>query len=174
MNNIPSNEAQQELMDIDHGGKTKVSVPFTKKVYKIGYLKPYTTEKVTSVMLKGDAGLPDEASEEEFMKLMSKKSKVLAKIASIIILNNFFKIKLFHAIHWRWLHYVKQYDYGQLMPIIMEGKKKIPVIPYAMSMGLSVTMMETMKNLTKKEAKQFHLELMQAQEALSEKSTLGQ
>lgn len=43
-----------------------------------------------------------------------------------------------------------------------------------MSMGLSVTMMETMKNLTKKEAKQFHLELMQAQEALSEKSTLGQ
>lgn len=174
MNDIPSKEIQQELLDIDHDGKTKVFIPFAKKAYNIGYLKPYTTERVTSVMLKDDAGLPEDASEEDFMNLMSKKSKILTKIASLIILNNFFKIKLFFSLHWRWLYYMKQYDYGQLMPIIMEGKKKIPVIPYAMGMGLSVTMMETMKNLTKKEAKQFHRELIQAQEALSEKNTLGQ
>ena len=161
-------------MDIDQKALTPVKVPFRNKVFKIGYLKPFTTECVTRLMLQKDSSLAEDASEEDVLQTMSIKSKLMAQMASYIILNNFFKIKLLHPLFWRWLHYIKGYDYGQLFPIIAEGKKKIPVFQYAMGMALGAMMKETMKNLTRKEAEQFHQELMSAQGALSEKNTLGQ
>lgn len=54
---------------------------------------------------------------------MSKRSKVLHKVAAYIILNNWYKIVLFHPIVWRWMYYVNEYTSDQLLPIIIEGKK---------------------------------------------------
>lgn len=169
-----SKEVQKELLDIDHDGKSSVHIPFAHKVIKMGYIRPYTAERITKVLLEEDGIIQDDATEEEVLKSISGKSKILAKISSIAILNGFFMINLFHWAYWRWLYYVKEYTYAQLFPIILEAKKKIPVAEYALSMGLAATMMETTKIMTRKEAKQYQQELMRAQEVLSEKNTPGQ
>lgn len=174
VNDEPNRDIQIELMDADQKGRTEVAVPFSKKVYKIGYMKPYTTECITKQMLRDDISLAEDVEEVYFLETMKKKSKTMAKLASYIILNNFFLIKLMHPIYWRWLYYIKSYDYGQLLPLIEEGKKKIPLAQYLMGMMYGATMMVTMKQLTSKEAKQFHQELMSGQGVLLEKSSPGQ
>jgi len=167
----PTKAAQKELLSIDQNLPTRVQIPRTRKEYNITWLKPYTTNKVSQAFLENEA--PSEMDSKEVVKFMATKVKIVAKIASYVILNNFWTIKFFHAIHWRWLFYVKQYDFEQLQPIIMEGKKKMGVEGYYVSMVLAATMMDTMRTMTKVEAEQYLQELTSAQKPLLEKSTLG-
>ena len=167
----PTKEAQKELISIDQNLPTKVEIPRTKNSYQITWLKPYTTNKVSQVFLENEA--PTEMDSKEVIKFMATKVKIVAKIASYIILNNFWTIKFFHAIHWRWLFYIKQYDFDQLQPIVLEGKKKMAVEGYYMSMVLSAMMMDTIRTMTKTEAEQYLQELTSAQKQPLVKNTLG-
>ena len=167
----PSKEAQKELISIDQDLPTKVKIPRTRKEYGITWLKPFTTNKVSQAFLENEA--PSEMDSKEVVKFMATKVKIVAKIASYIILNNFWTIKLFHAIHWRWLFYVRQYDFDQLQPIIIEGKKKMGVEGYYVSMVLAATMMDTMRMMTKVEAEQYLQDLSSAQKQPLARNTLG-
>lgn len=167
-----SKEAQSDLMDIDESKSSIVDIPRSKDVFKIGYMKPYTTDRLSREFIKNEVSkeLKDGIATADFM---STKMKAIHKFSSYIILNSFWKIIFFHPIMWRWLYYVKQYDYSQLLPIVAEGKKKMDSDSYYVSMVLAMTMMTTMKNLTKKEAEQYQAELTSAQDRPSEKNTLG-
>jgi len=149
----PSKSAQKELISIDQNLPTKVEIPRTKKSYQITWMKPYTTNKISQTFL--DNEIPKDIEAKDLVKFMATKIKVPAKVASYVILNNFWTIKFFHAIHWRWLFYVKQYDFEQLQPIIAEGKKKMAEIGFYMSMGFSAMMMDTLMTMTKTEAGQY-------------------
>ena len=168
----PSKEAQQELISIDQNLPSIVEIPRSKKKYKITWLKPYTTNRVSQSFLENE--VPEELKDgADTVKFMAKKVKVVSIIASYVILNNFWTIKFFHGLHWRWLFYVKQYDYEQLLPIIVEGKKKMGVQGYYVSMALAATMMDTLRMMMKTEAEQYLAELSSAQNQPSERSTLG-
>lgn len=170
-----SKEAQLELESIDKNRKTEVLVPRTNKKYKIGWLRPDTTDRISRMILNNEisdelAVAPEPKKMAEFM---SKKIPVAAKMASIIILNSFWKNTFFHWIHWRWLYYFKQYDFDQLSAIVVAGKKKMDAGGYYVIMALSASMMDTMRTMTKKEASEYLAELSSAISQPSEKSTLG-
>lgn len=162
---------ERELMDLNDDSVTVVPIAHTNTKVKIGWIKPYATEQLTKKMIESD--LLTSTHENDVVKLLGKKSKITAQALSYLILNNFFKIKLFHWIHWRWLYYVKEFTYEQMLPIIIEAKKKIAVEEYALLMGVLGMMMESQKTLTKTEARQFHQELLLEQERHSEKNTRG-
>ena len=168
----PTNAEEQELLDINSCSKSVVRIPNTKSFYKIGWLKPYTSERFTEVIVRSETEVP--ISDIEALNQMSIKSKVPSKAASIIILNGYFKIRLLYPILWRYLYFVKEYTYEQLFPIILEGKKKIPLEGYSLDMALLGMMKETKMTMTRKEAKQYQAELLSAQEAPLEKNILGQ
>ena len=163
----PSIQDEKELMDINDDAKTIVEIPRSKKKYKIGYLKSYCTEKVTKIILNAEPETPN--SELTALSEMSKRSKVLHKVAAYIILNNWYKIVLFHPIVWRWMYYVNEYTSDQLLPIIIEGKKKIQVQAFSLGMAFSGMIMETTKTMTTKEAKAYQAELLSALGQNSEK-----
>jgi len=162
----PTVQDEKELMDINDDAKTIVEIPRSKKKYKIGYLKPYTQERFTKLILESEP----EKGDTEFSVLtdIKKRSRLHHKSAAVIILNSWFKIKLLYPLLWRWLFFVMEYESDQLVPIILEGKKKIQVEGYWRSMALLSMMMETKKEMTMKEAKAFHQELSLAYAQSSE------
>lgn len=164
--------AQQELLSVDQNLKTEVRIPRSKKKYKIGWLKPYTTNRVSAIFLENEA--PEDIKDGDLIQFMATKSKLVAKMASLIVLNDFWKIKFWHPVLWRWMFYFKQYSYEQLQPIIIEGKKKMPVQGFYISMALASSMMDTARTMMKEEAQQYLRELSSAPDQHSGKSTLGQ
>ena len=149
----PSKAAQQELLSMDQNLPTKVSIPRSKATYNITWMKPYTSSKISQIILENE--IPEDMDSKELIKFMAKKIKVIAKGASYVILNNFWTIKFFHAIHWRWLFYIKQYDFEQLQPIVLEGKKKMAEMGFYSSMMLLVMTMDTIKTMTKMEVERY-------------------
>lgn len=168
-----SKEAQNELLSIDANGYSEVAIPRTGKVYKIRWLRPDTTNRISRDILRSDvsAGMKNVA---QTVETMGRKTKLLSQLTSYIILNDFWKNTLIHWLHWRYLYYVRQYDFNQLFVVVLEGKKKIPVNGYYTSMVFLVSMMDTMRTMTHKEAEQYLQELSSATKQPSEKSSDGQ
>lgn len=164
----PTLEEQKELLDIEEDRKSLVDIPGRKPV-KIGYLKPGTNVRITRLMFRYGKEANGIEGDLAALRQMSENSATLHKIASYALLNNFFKIKLFHWIKWRWLYYVQEWTFDQLLPIIIESKKKVPAGEYIWGITLAATMMETTMTMTGKEAEQYRQELLLAQEQLSEK-----
>jgi len=169
----PTVEDQQELLSIDQGGYTVVKIKKTRDSYKIGWQKPYTTNRYSVEYLKAE--VPKEVTDLQGIgKYTIKKYKLVYKLASYVILNNFWTIKFFHWFYWRWLLYVKQYDNDQLLDVIIEGKKKMTASAYCEIMGFSSMILETTMRMTKQEAEQWRVELLSAYGQPSEKSILTQ
>ena len=86
---MPSLEDEQLLNEVMEDSVTEVAIKGTKKKYKIGWLKKGTMRKMTSVALE-----------------KGKDDTLSAKTAALIVLNNYWKIKCFYPILWRWFFYV--------------------------------------------------------------------
>ena len=164
-------EDEQELMDINDDAVSTITLPHSGKKVKIGYLKPYCTERVTRKLLKSDNLTIKK--EIDAVNLLRKKSKLSSQIVALILLNNFFKIKFFYPLYWRWLYYVKEYTYDEMFPIVLLAKKKTGLDQFGLLISVAATIMETQMMLTTKQAKQFRQELLSAQEVLSGNDTRG-
>jgi hypothetical protein len=116
---------------------------------KIGWLKRGALRKFTSVMIDGKTDAKSE-------------SQVSCKLAAIVVLNGFFKIKLFYPLLWRWYYYIKQYDDSVLLPIIEMGKKKVQLTEYYSIMMLAQGLKDTHQTMTREEASRILQELSSA------------
>lgn len=167
----PSAKDEQELLDINEDRTTLAKI--LNKSYKIKYLKPYTTEKVTRILVEARVAISDEMTEMEALKAMEERSRSIHKCAAYIILNRTFKIWLLHGILWRYFYFIKEYDYKDLMEVVETGKKKIRLLEFlAVTVSLE-TMKETKMMMTRREAKPFLQELFQEYGQASEKRTDG-
>ena len=165
----PSLIDEQELMDINDDAV--ISVPIGGKNIEIGYIKPYTCERITALLVKSDIKTSREIKTEfEGLELMKENSKRLHQFAAYGILNNFFKIKLWHWIKWRWMYYIDEINYNDLMLLTSIIKKKVPLAQYMTAMGLAGTIRETVMTMTKTQAQQYRQELLSVQERLSEQA----
>lgn len=153
----PTIQDEKELMDINDDAKTIVEIPRSKKKYKIGYMKPFSQERFTKYILEAEPETPN--SELTVLTDIKKRSRLQHKAASIVILNNWFKVVLFHWITWRWLFFIKEYTADQLYPIISEGKKKIQLETYSINMVYLALMMESTKLMTTIEARAYQAAL---------------
>lgn len=137
----PSESSQNLLDAIMDDTPSIVSIPNTKKKYKVRWLKKGTQRKFTHIM-----------SEEK------DSTKISSKCAAVIILNDFWKIKFIYPLLWRWFYYFKQYNDAQLIPIIAEGKKKVPAEAFWTNITLLTGMKDTMMTMTKEEVERIRQE----------------
>ena len=143
----PNIKDQQELISIDNNEVTEVLIPGTKDKVKVGWMKPYTLERSSKLILK---------KERELEKY---EPKLLSKLASLYILNGV-KIFFLHPLYWRYLYYIKGYRYDQLIPIIETAKKKVPVEAYIKAIILASGMKTTLMGMTQEEAKSIQAGLL--------------
>ena len=148
----PELDIQNEYLKFCYKEKSVLKLGEGKKPVKIGWQLPYTIDMTTKYTLEVELEAPQ--TENEKLLYAKKKHKLAAKASSCIILNNFFKIKLFHWFHWRWLYYVRQYNDLQFAMIIFEGQKKSPVEAFLTGMQFLTMGKTTMMTMTKEEAGQ--------------------
>lgn len=164
----PSEAAEKELISIKNHRKTIVNIPGTSESVKIGWLKKGAMMKFTEIILFSKYS-EDMDDTKDVLKSIHSQSSLLYQVCAAIILNNFWKIKFFYWIYWRYLCYWKEYSYDQLEPIIEEAKKKVPVESYYKSMVSLIQMKTTIVTMTKKEAEQFLQDALLEQRQRSEK-----
>ena len=165
-------KARQELNDITGDTPAIVEIPGTKKSVKIYGVKPYTLEKITQLWIERDVNaVPEDGAST--LKSMCSEPYFAVREALYFVLNSWWKINLFHKFLTFWWGKVKGYTDEQMMPIILEGKKKLPLTAHWMIMAYSADMRTDMMKMTKTEAEQFRAELLSVASQLSSKSSLA-
>lgn len=149
---------------------TEVEIPGTKKRVHLRGVKPYTLEKITELWLKRDSmSIPEDSAST--LKSMCSEPYFAIREALYFVLNSWWKINLFHRFLTFWWSKVKGYTDEQMLPIILEGKKKLPLTAHWTIMAYSADMRTDMVKMTKTEAEQFRAELLSAASRLSSKNS---
>ena len=162
--------ARLGLDEITNNTPTEVQIPHTKKVVKLRGVKPFTQEKITQLWLKRDSmAVPEDAAST--LKSLCSEPYFAVKEALYLVLNDAIKIFFFHRILTWWWGVIKGYTDEQMLPIIIEGKKKVQLTAHWMIMAYSADMRTDMIKMTKKEAEQYRAELLSAAKQLSLKSS---
>ena len=130
---LPSRQDEQLLDSVITNSPTIVTVRGRK--FSIRWMRAATIRKVTEIMNRD--GNDDRAT---------------CQCVAAFVLNDFWKMKFFWWILWRWMFYVRQYGDGELQPVIEEAKKKIPLREYLEATMYLTAMKDTMMQMTKKEA----------------------
>lgn len=165
----PDKKARRESTENALDIPTAVAIPGTKRKVKISGIKPYTLERLTLLWQERDANIPDNSSDT--LKSMCIDPYFAVKQAVLFVLNNYWKIRLFYPIMWRIWGKWRGYTDAQMMPIIIEGKKKIPLTAHWTVMAFTADMRTDWMNLTKKEAEQYQAERLLAANQLLSKSS---
>ena len=141
----PTLDIQRELDLLVENTPTEVAIPYTNKVYKIGWMHNKTIRKITELL----NSKPRNARDEDL---------VLSKAMALIVLNGYWRIRLFYPILWRWYAYVKQYHDYQILPIIETAKKIAPQIPYYLSMTYLTGLKDSLATMSREEVERMHRE----------------
>ena len=145
--NQPDIKDQENLLSVNRNELTEVVIPGTKDTVRVGWIKPYTLERVTRLILQNEGG-----GEECDPKLM-------AKLSSLFVLNGM-SIFFLHPFYWRYLYYIKGYRFDQLLPIIKTAKKKVPIDAYVKAIILASGLKTTSMSMTKEEIESIQAELL--------------
>lgn len=128
----PTRGDERKLQEVRTNAKSVIQ--WGKIKFRIGWMRPYTLERITGLVLNGN------------------EHKIPAKVSALVLLNGFFLIHLFYPFLWRWLyHYVPS---EVLSEIIAEGKKKEASLTqdYWTCIILATAMRDSKQNLKKEEA----------------------
>ena len=165
----PDAEARREYMELEHDIPTEVQIIGTKRTVKLRGMKPYTIERLTMLWMEREMAELD--STAKTLKSMCSDPYFSIKEACLMVLNSYWKIRLFYPIMWRWWAYVRQYTESQVTSIIVEGKKKLPLMPHWRNMAYSTDMRTDWMKQTAKEAEQYQAELLSVAKQLSSKNS---
>lgn len=145
----PTEEQEREEASIVRNAPSIVKL--RDKDVKIYWMHNETKAKITDIFL-------EEVPESE-------ERKVLNKAAAAILLdgpNCYWTLSflggLIWKIKWRWMYYVKGYSDTELLPIIAEGKKKIPLAAFLSATMLLTEMKDTMMMMSRREVRRFQAE----------------
>lgn len=164
-------QARQEYHEVVFDKPTRVSIPGTRKVVSLRGVKPYTLERLTQLWLERDlSSVPEDSAST--LKSLCKEPYFTVKEALLFVLNDYWKIRLFHRFLSWWWGKVKGYTDEQMLPIILEGKKKVPLTAHWTNMAYSVDMRTDWVKMTRMEAEQYRAELLSVAKQLSSRSSL--
>lgn len=167
----PDKIARREYAEIVSNLPAQVTIPGTKKVVTIKGVHPYTLERLTQLWVEREMNLPESSSDT--LKDACIDPYFAVREALLFVLNDYWKIKFFYKPLCWWWGKVKGYTDEQMLPIILEGKKKLPLTAHWMIMAYSSDMRMDAVKMTKMEAEQFRAELLSAAKQLSSKSSLA-
>ena len=168
----PDLKARRDYGEIAFDIPTVVPIPGTSKKVTLTGMHPYTIERLTQLWLERDlqTALSDSS---DTLKSMCTDPYFAVKEALLFVLNGYWKIKLFFPFLSWWWGKVKGYTEEQMLPIILEGKKKVPLTAHWSNMAYSVDMRSDWMKMTKAEAEQYRAELLLVAKQLSSKSFLA-
>ena len=161
----PTLESKKQYNDIVNDAPTIVRIG--KRTFKLHWLKPYTLERLTSVWLERDLASASIDEAKDVARDMLKEPYFAFKEAALMLLNHDIKIRLFYPVLWRWLAH--KYSEEQIVRIVLEGKKKLPVMAHYETMAYSLDMRTDVIKMTKMEAEQYQAELHSVARQLSSK-----
>ena len=165
-----STQAQQEYNRMVWDIPTRVHIPGTRRYVSLTGVHPYTLERLTRLwMEREDARVPDNSSET--LKSLCKEPYFTIKEAVIFTLNSWWKLHLVYPFKWRIWADLRGYTEEQMMPIIQEGKKKLPLTAHWTNMAFSGDMRTDWMKMTTKEAEQYRAELLSEVKRLSLKNS---
>lgn len=165
-----STQAQQDYDQIFWDIPTRVHIPGTNRYVAMRGVRPYTLERLTRLWLERDAAkAPEDAPET--LKSLCTEPYFAVKEAVIFALNSWWKLIFIYPFKWRIWAYLRGYTEEQMMPLIQEGKKKLPLTAHWTNMAFSVDMRTDWVRMTNKEAEQYRAELLLEAKRLSSKST---
>lgn len=165
----PISDARREYTDIVNDIPTTVAIPGTKKSVKVTGMKPYTIERLTELWCSRDMTIKEDSSET--LRDLCKEPYFAVKEACLFVLNGYWRIRLLFPLMWRIWGKLRGYTEAQMLPIIMEGKKKLPLTAHWTNMAYSVDMRNDWMKLTSKEAEQYRAELLSVANRLSAKNS---
>ena len=154
----PTLAQRKEYLDIVNDSVSVVPIKGTKRSVRLRWMKPYTMERITKVWIERDLASAKVEKGSDVLKDLAKEPYFAFKEAALMILNHDIKIRLFYGIYWRWLAF--RYNETQMVDIISEGKKKLPLMAHFDTMAYSMDMRTDMMTMTKKEAEQYRAELL--------------
>ena len=131
----PKVEAQREYASLRDNDTSVVYV--RKKKYKLHWLKKGQIAKLGRILLEQAKDEPDKEGVQSTNALLELVSsgKNACKAAAIYLLDGYWKLKFGYWLLWRWFYYIRQYDDEELLELLSEGKKKVPLEQF-----LAVTM----------------------------------
>lgn len=163
-------QARQDYHEVIFDKPTIVTIPGTKKKVSLRGVKPYTLERLTRLWLeREESSAPTDSAST--LRSMCMEPYFTVKEALLFVLNDYWKIRLFHPFLSWWWGKVKGYTEDQMSPIILEGKKKLPLTAHWTNMAYSVDMRTDWVKMTKKEAEEYRAELLSVANHLSSRST---
>lgn len=154
----PTLEQRKEYLDIVENSVSIVPIKGTKRSVRLRWMKPYTMERITKVWIERDLASAKVEKGSDVLKDLAKEPYFAFKEAALMILNHDIKIRLFYGIYWRWLAF--RYNEAQIVDVIVEGKKKLPLMAHFKTMAYSMDMRTDTMTMTKKEAEQYRAELL--------------
>lgn len=166
----PDKKSRRKKDEIEWDIPSYVSIPGTRRVLKMRGMKPYTMERLTALWVERE-DMSELKNTSDTLKSMCREPYFTIKEAVLMWLNSVWKITLFFPIIWRWWAYVREYTEEQMMEIIQEGKKKIPLTAHWTNMAFSADMRTDWKKLTQKEAEEYRAELLSVASRLSSRSS---
>ena len=148
----PNDISQQKLNDVLEDGVDVVEI--RGKKFRIGWLKKGVIRKLTNEVLT-----------------CKHEDELSARCASLVILNGYWKIKLFHWIYWRYLW--RKYNDDDLFDITLIAKKKadLQTQAYLRNTIYLIGMKDTIMTMTRKEAERTLQELKLEQHSATGKNT---
>lgn len=168
----PDIKARREYFDnVVEDIPEKVRIPGTGKTVRVTGMKPYTMRRLTRLWLERDDMESAKEDSSETMRSLCREPYFAAKEAALIVLNGYWKIRLFWPFLWRWWALWRGWTESQYTPIIAAGKKKVPLTAHWTNMAFSVDMRTDWMTMTRKEAELYRAELLSAASQLSSRST---
>lgn len=120
----PSLAARQAVMSIMNDIPTEVIIPGTRHKVKLRFLRDCTVDKVTNLLLQREEQEETAEGAEALMRSAAKHPYLNLKIAVCYVLNDYWKLRLFFPLVWRWWAYVWRLNEAQVSVILAEVKKK--------------------------------------------------
>lgn len=132
-------------------------------------MHPGTIEKITKIWIERDLAAAKINEGADVVKDLAKEPYFAFKEAAAYYLNHDLKLRFFWWFLWRW--WALRYTESQMLPIIKEGKKKLPLEAHYETMAYSMDTRTDWMGMTKKEAEQYRAEQASALKQLSSKTS---
>ena len=156
--NQPKLEARREYAAHDAAETSIVIIPGTRKALRMRELHPGTMKKLTRLWIDRDIASKKVDEGAEVLKDLCIEPSFAFKEAAIMYLNHDIKLRLFYPFLWRWWAF--RYTESQMLPIIAEGKKKVPLEAHYATIIFSKDMRTDMMKMTKAEAERYQAALL--------------
>lgn len=165
----PDLEARLAYSTHESGIPSKVRIPGTKRTLTLREMHPGTIEKITRIWLERDMASVSIKDGAEVLKDLAVEPYFAFKEAAAYWLNGYFRLRFLWPIVWRIWSW--RYTESQMLPIIKEGKKKLPLTAHYETMAYSMDTRTDWMKMTQKEAERYRAEQVSALNQLLSKTS---